>query len=94
MRREKAKLMNRSRWCHVPDEARGVSWQSNGGELRMRVGGNQASRSQVSPASGWGQQSQFGNSRGLELGALETRNAQELRNGHTAKSLGKHICTL
>jgi hypothetical protein len=60
----------------------------------MRVGGNQVSRSQVSPASGalgGGTIGQFRNSRGLELGALETRNAQELRNCCTAKRLGNHI---
>ena len=55
----------------------------------MRVGGNQAARSQVSPASGgdWA----VWEFEGLVLGALDTRNAPELRNGSAAKILGNHI---
>lgn len=58
----------------------------------MRVGGNQAPRSQVraQPLGGIGQ---FGNSEfeGAGVGCLGNEECTELRNGCTAKRSGKHI---
>lgn len=66
MRRKRARLKNKSRWGHVQDGARGISWQSNGRGTRMRVEWESGVEESGEPSL-WGEKSigQFGNLRGL-----------------------------